>query len=716
MKRQTILLALLPCLTFASERSLEQAASVARQFIAEQSVVHRAPSQAKVKCVYTQPMPNLEREAFYVFNTGDKGFVIVSAETNAPDVIGYSDENSFCTKNMPAHVQGWFDYYAQQLEWLAEHPTEKAFAPSKTYTPIEPLLGAMEWGQDEPFNYFCPIMPGEKARSVTGCVATAMSQIMAYHQWPKHSKGQHRLPYDTCVVLDYDKEGEYDWDNILPVNYKNTPTTPQQDTAVAKLMWHVGVAADMQYSFNGSGALNIDMARSLLRHFDYDSTIQYLYLNDFGAEALTDTLYRQFQLKQPCFLGGNTYLLEGHAFLCDGINEEGKLHINWGWHGLYNGYFCVSLLDPYWHEGGNVSEMAFTYYVNTYINIKPNEHNKPIPPTILADSLFYTGKSFTINRSDSFNVKVTALHMFDLWDFDGDVRFDLYQGDQFVCNLKSTYMYIVFDGYGYTWDENVLIPAGLPDGEYEICLGYKHTSSDKVEKAVMAKKGKIHLELIDGKILINGGVDLTVSNVQIQLEDYTAHLQWESLASSFRVQMSTDKRTYVDSIVSENKFTFRTDSIGEYTYAITPLDKNQQPSIWPALSDIVYVGKTCPITNLKCTGSDLSVTFTWESEAPKFLIEMKKGKKSIAKSVIDTPEVPFTSDKGTYTFFVTPLDESEKYTIGNTQTMGITLPFEGSDLLNLRSARVPRISKYIKGQQVIIHNEDKRYTILGVGE
>ncbi len=713
-KNLLFVFALVPCILSASERSLEQAAQLAQQFMSSQTIAHRAPSQGRLQCVYSQAMPNTEREAFYVFSTGEKGFVMVSAETNAPDIIGYSNENTFVAQDLPAHIQAWFDNYAQQIEWLAQHPEAKAFTSSKTYTPIEPLLKKIEWGQNEPYNNMCPIMSGESQRSVTGCVATAMAQIMGYYQWPKHSKGKHSLPYNRSKYIDYDKDGEYDWDHILLGNYYRSQTTAQQDAAVAKLMWHTGVACDMQYSAKGSGANVEEMALRAIQHFDYDSTMQEYYLDYLGAEAMTDLLNEQLTLKQPCLITGFTTKWEGHAFVCDGIDKNGKVHINWGWDGSGNGNFLVTLLDPNNQgTGGSASNLAFIVQVSAIVNVKPNAHGKQTPNPVVIDSFYYEGNNLVISRNEMLTPVIRGIYAFGIWDyFKGDVGLGIYQNGQFKKWLYSYYDKIDYGSgdiksmYGY-------FPKALPNGEYDLYPAYQGQGSSEVLRAQCDPICQIHLEVTDNQIIINGGIDLTMSNFKKQIGENSVLFQWESLAPYFRVEIASEKGVLVDEIIDQKQFSYTNDSIGVYTYSITPLRKDKQPSVWRGSSGEVFLSKVCPITNLQCTGENLSVVFSWESEAPKFKIEMVKGKKTIATGIINTPSTPFKSSKGTYTFSVTPLDESEKYPIGETQTMEVTLPFKGTDLFNLRENHSLQTFKQLEGQQVIIYIKDKKYTILG---
>ncbi len=713
-KKLFFILVFVPALAVAEERTLEDAAVIAQQFMATQSG-HRAPRQTPLTCAYAQTMPHLEREAFYVFNTPQQGFVLVSAETNAPDILGYSDNNAFVAQDLPAHIQSWFDYYAAQVEWLAQHPSVKAYETKQTYTPIDPLLKQMEWGQDEPYNLMCPIMPKENQRSVVGCLATATAQIMGFHQWPKHAKGQHSLPYDRSITLDYDKDGEYDWDNILPVNYYYTQTTPQQDSAVAKLMWHVGVACDMQYSANGSGASEFEMAYRMLEHFDYDPSIQEYYLDYSPADTFVNMLYQQLLFEQPCLITGFTTNWEGHAFVCDGIDDKGLIHINWGWDGVANGNFRVTLLDPNNQgTGGSASDLAFTQYVAAIVNIKPNEGGDYTPSQLVTDSVCYTGKSLVVNRGDKLSIEMKRLSVEGLWSFSGQVGLGIYQNGQFIRWFKHSHQDISY----YSTDKldmSATFPKDLPNGKYDLCFSYQSDGQEKIERSYFTNRYCVHLEVTDDQIIINGGIDLTMSDVETQLDDHLAYLTWTSKAPFFHVQITSDKRTMVDSVISSTAFLFKNDSTGIYHYTILPLTKDKTQSVWQGKSGEFFLTKECPVTDLQVTGTEdeFSVVITWVSEAPKFKIEVKSGKKSIASAFISATNSPLTIAEGTYTFSVTPYEEAEVYPIGDTQSIEITLPFVQPDGLEELYSTPKQTIKVINGQQIILQNNNHRYTILG---
>ena len=232
-------------------RTPEQAAIIASEFVSQSQAnpvqrVKRAAAATTlsqpVEWVYTQYQINQTTPAVYVFNAANnKGFVLVSAEDNARAVLGYSDEGSLDAEHMPANMRAWLQMYADELARAAQLPAATAAQRAvDLYPTVEPLLGNTSWNQNAPYNNHCPIDPNTQERSVTGCMATATAQVMYHHKYPKTGTGSYSYwcGWETLSV-DYSKE-TYDWDNMLP-SYRGDYTQVQSD-AVAKLMYHVGVA------------------------------------------------------------------------------------------------------------------------------------------------------------------------------------------------------------------------------------------------------------------------------------------------------------------------------------------------------------------------------------------------------------------------------------------------------------------------------------------
>ena len=487
MKKFWLIGGLLCCMSIWA-RIPEQAACVASEFLSSKNTpaVRRMQQAEKAEAVtapveiaYTQMQVDNE-PAVYVFN-GEDGFVLVSAEDDARAVLGYSDTGRFDATDMPENMQFWLQMYADELaRYEANKPVLKAGqvsmhrakrAATDSYPTITPILGDVEWGQDEPYNNLCPTVGGE--RSVTGCVATAISQIMYVHKYP--AKGIGSKTYTTeshGLRLNVNFEATtYDWRNMLPY-YKNNYNSTQAN-AVATLMYHVGVAADMDYDPDGSGAISSAALAAITEYFGYNKSIHVL-PKDFMKEAtVLQTVASDLQEGRPVYISGSTVNQEGHAFVCDGMQSDGYLHINWGWNGSGNGYFALSALDPENQgTGGSASDLAFTEGVCLYTNIKPTVGGEAMP-LITVDKLTRTS-SDAINKTTAVGFSLDAFTSTGIATAAGMVTYFIYNNTGEVVNKVEIDTFELDPGYGYTSAINISqkLPSNLAQGDYELEIRY----------------------------------------------------------------------------------------------------------------------------------------------------------------------------------------------------------------------------------------------------
>lgn len=314
---------------------------------------------------------------YYVFNVGtDNGFVIVSGDDRTPDILGYSDSGSFSAHDIPAAFKFMLQVYASQMKSIT---VDNQLTSQTVKSSISPMLTTF-WDQGYPYNDQCPTINGD--RTETGCVATAMAQLMNYHKWPKAQSGS---------VPGYTTEGYYpmavsslpstvfDWNNM-----PNICTDAWSGAEVAKLMQYCATAVRTDFGVKtrgGSGAYLSDLTKALKNYFDYDEEAQFISLKNYDLDTWIEMIYSELVSSRPVVLGGQSSTM-GHAFICDGY-DNGFFHINWGWSGEYNGYFRLSLLDPrkpeaseyMWGDGFNTS-------VNACIGIKPKSSGDDNPPYI----------------------------------------------------------------------------------------------------------------------------------------------------------------------------------------------------------------------------------------------------------------------------------------------------------------------------------------------
>lgn len=360
---------LIPMVVMAGPRSFQQAKAIAEKQAALLGVTIDQKAMTKARKQGSKGEITLSQESYYVFpNANSKGFTIVSGDDRLPEIVGYSSQGSYDENNLP---EGFFSFMkayqnlcnkvnlgdAEALKNLAEIKAwrNKKNASAASTSAVAPLLGNIEWDQTSPYNNMCPRYDSVHV-AATGCVATAMAQVMAYYKYPKQLKADipgyvnrwNGIPMEIPTITR--EEGIYDWDNMLPKYNKEANATQQQKDAVAKLMYHCGAAVRMSYGPESAATVS---ATKLAKYFGYDADLM-MDLNraTFTLDKWMQIIDTELAAGRPVLYGGQASD-GGHQFVCDGKDGEGLYHINWGWSGSQNGYFDLSLLNP--EKGGTGS-------------------------------------------------------------------------------------------------------------------------------------------------------------------------------------------------------------------------------------------------------------------------------------------------------------------------------------------------------------------------
>ena len=285
-----------------------------------------------------------ESAPYYVFNVGgDNGYVIASGDDCAYPVLGYSDLGSFDADNIPEGMKNMLDFYAEQIRSFSKSSNAAKAKSSTTDPAVEPML-TTKWGQDEPYNDNCPIDITTNERSVTGCVATAMAQVMYYHRKHSTTKVMKDIPRysifekNEMEVASIPKGSPIDWDNML--DSYNRYSTKVQKQAVANLMLYCGTSVKMHYGSSSSGAFDIDMVYAMPTYFDYDDGLYSKYRDDYTDTEWEAMVYEELGQGRPLY-----YAASSHAFVVDGHDGNGYVHINWGWDGWSNDYFRLTAVS-----------------------------------------------------------------------------------------------------------------------------------------------------------------------------------------------------------------------------------------------------------------------------------------------------------------------------------------------------------------------------------
>ncbi len=509
MKKLWLIGGLLYCMSIWA-RTPEQAACVASEFLGNKNTpaVRRMQQAEKADAVtapvaiaYTQTQADNE-PAVYVFN-GQEGFVLVSANDDTRAVLGYSDNGRFDATDIPENMQFWLQMYADELaRYEANKPVLKAGqvaltrskrAAATTYPTIAPILGNVEWGQGTPYNNLCPTVGGE--RSVTGCVATAISQIMYVHKYPTKGTGSKTYTSESNKLKLSVNFGAttYDWNNMLSYYHNNYNST--QANAVATLMYHVGVAADMDYDPDGSGAASSIALANIGTYFGYDKGIKTLPKDFMNEEELLAAVAADLQIGHPVYVSGSTKNQEGHAFVCDGMQSDGYLHINWGWNGISNGYFALSALDPEQQgTGGSASDMAFTEGVEVFTGIQPDKGGVATP-LMTVDQLTFTSGT-EISRNAKVAISLDRLVSVGMATAAGTLSYYIYDTNDNLIKTVPIGTFELPTGYGYT--EPIAVSAAIPNnianGSYEMEVGYTD-DADVIQPILVKGKGVVRFPM-----------------------------------------------------------------------------------------------------------------------------------------------------------------------------------------------------------------------------
>ena len=368
-----ILLAFVASVLQAAQVNKNDALQKAERFVAGRQAASRGAAGQTMSLKTA-----LDNPYYYVFNIGtDGGFVIVSGDDRTPEILGYSDQGSFDAQNIPENMRAFLQGYADEMQRLSANVTAASRGVgakrAAVRSSITPLLTTL-WNQHEPYNNSCPLKGTD--RTLTGCVATAMAQVMNYHQYPVDP---------TTAIPGYTPAGSnagpqvdpltattFDWG--LMRNEYDGADTDAAAAEVAKLMQYCGASVQMNYGVKGSEAATSMVINALINYFDYDGGASYAKRSEYDYNEWVALLYTELANNRPVLMGGQS-TGGGHAFVCDGYDEDDFFHINWGWGGTSNGFFRLSNLTPDTQgAGGSSTNDGYNLDLGACIGVQPNTY------------------------------------------------------------------------------------------------------------------------------------------------------------------------------------------------------------------------------------------------------------------------------------------------------------------------------------------------------
>lgn len=354
---------------------------------------------------------------FYVFNINDKGFVIVSAQDIVKPILAYSTESTFNKADIPDNMACFLNDYQREIvfaidesvvktsdiaaEWADLLNTRSGLQP-KGERVVEPLLTTL-WRQHWPYNYYCPEDPaGSGGHCYVGCVAMALGMIMKYWEYPVTGTGSHSY-YCSGYGSQSANFGEatYLYD-LMPYDSLRLASPLEEIEATALMLYHCGVAVDMQYGTSGSGAYVFDIPDAAVNYFGFSEETEYRQRSNYSLNEWVSMLKEQFDLGYPVYYGAYDYNVGvGHAFNLDGYDENDMFHINWGWGGNQNGYFAVDAFNTtnYSFNDGNTAifDMIPDYVYGMTPTAPTNFLIVPDPDYNLSATISWTNPSTTFN-------------------------------------------------------------------------------------------------------------------------------------------------------------------------------------------------------------------------------------------------------------------------------------------------------------------------------
>jgi hypothetical protein len=423
---------------------------------------------------------------YYIFNiNNNSGFVIVAGNDIVLPILGYSNEGGFDPANQPPAFKSWIEGYKAQIldaiknelsqtskiavEWnnLISNKLPSITRGAKS---VNQLL-TTKWNQALNYNDFCPYDYTYKDRTVTGCVATAMAQIMKYYNYPAQGMGSYSYSLGSYGTLSADfGNTTYNW-GLMPNNVIYT------NSAVALLMYHCGVSVGMNYnvgSQGGSGAPSHALVNSYKNYFGYDNGVSYINRWGYDDPEWIEIMKTELDSSRPVQYAGYGNF-GGHSFVMDGYDTRDYFHFNWGWGGTDDGYFMIDALNP----GGTTT---FNDNQEAVIGIRPSHGNGPIYNLSLYSAITTNPDPIEYNKGFSVSVKLANNGTGAENNFAGDYCAMVYNSNnQFVTEIETKYG-LTLNYNSHTANSIVFSTAAnvaLVPGNYTIGIYYRTAGSVK---------------------------------------------------------------------------------------------------------------------------------------------------------------------------------------------------------------------------------------------
>ena len=501
------------------------------------TVARLSDKVSRQKKVHSQKEQN--DAPYFIFNASDgQGYVIVSGDERAQEVLGYSDTGHLSEETMPCGMKMLLDLYAEEISSLPQtlqneggqvETDEPLSAPRKvrdSRTNINAMVSC-QWGQSSPYNGQCPT--SGSSRCIVGCAATAMSQVLYYwgHQKGYDIKATIIPAYTTrslglhCAEL---PATTFDWASMRD--------KASSDPAAAKLCRYVGQALEMDYGTNGSEAWGSDIGIVFRDYFGYDKHTCLVFRQDYNYDVYEQMIYDELAEGRPVVVTGSYINSDGtswggHSFVCDGFqSSNGYYHINWGWNGSNDGYFPLSALNSSLNAygGSNTTGKGFDIYLNCVIGIQPpvegHEYNQEDPRAAVVDLSVTGSRTFTRENSSKDFKGITLFNtLYNHLQYNTELVAGLgvYDGEGKLLDVMaeaSLGRFDRYDGFGLEFTfGNMSMGHGLSEGTYYIRSISRSPRESMWKMSTNAEHNYITAIVTETELILKPSVDLNIANV-----------------------------------------------------------------------------------------------------------------------------------------------------------------------------------------------------------
>ena len=441
-----------------------------------------------------------DKAAYYVFNA-NRGYVIVAGDDRAPAVLGYSDQSTFDANSIPDAMQELLNGYTAQINALSKGGKSVKLAPSGPA--IHPLVTA-NWSQNSPYNILFPILNNGQ-QAVAGCVATAMAQVLYY--WKHPTQVTTTLPEYTSQSLNIYMPAlepvDFNWD-AMQDTYLSNDTVSDGAVAAARLTLYCAQSLQMNFLYGSSGANTTRIPRIIADYFGYKASARCEYRSNYTTQSWADFIYSELAEGRPLIYSGSK-ASSGHAFICDGYDGEGLFHINWGWNGMSNGYFLLSVLDPDTQGIGSATgSYGYIESQGMVIGIEPGTGTAN-GLEVTTDRVEVT--SYTATRTSStYNFSISQITRF-INRMPQPISFDFGWGvydtsDRLLQKLNTSYATAVGINYSISADQTLLFGSGRSSGVYRIRPIYSERNANNWRPCVGADINYIKMSIQGNRCVV----------------------------------------------------------------------------------------------------------------------------------------------------------------------------------------------------------------------